>query len=118
MLLAAEGAIGSNFTIQPLCTYMAGLGGPKFAFVLAHAQHFSFSDFQSLAPQIAQADPLWAFALLFQAAVGTIDPETSIRAQRTALASFFDRYVKARRGAPEPKPADPFAEMPIGGCTG
>ena len=118
MLLAAEGAIGSNFTMQPLCSYMVRLGGPKFAFVLAHAQHFSFSDFQSLAPQIAQADPLWAFALLFQAAVGTIDPETSIRAQRTALAVFFDRYVKAKPGAPEPAADGAFAELPIAGCSG
>jgi dienelactone hydrolase len=117
MLLAAEGGIGANFTIQPLCSYMVGLRGPRYAFVLRHAAHFSYSDFQTLAPQIAAQDPLWQFALLYQAVVGTIDPEASIYAQRQILAEFFARHVKGTDGATPPAPVNGYSELPIGGCS-
>ena len=118
MLLAAEGGVGESFAQEPLCGYMAGLAGPRFAFVLADAFHFSYSDFQSLAPRIATAYPEWAYAGLYQAVVGTIDPVASIRAQRHALAAFFARYVKGRAGAAKPTPVDGFSELPIEGCSG
>jgi dienelactone hydrolase len=117
MLLAAEGGVGESFTEQPLCGYMAGLRGPRFAFVLADALHFSYSDFQSLAPRIAAAYPEWVYAGLYQAVVGTIDPSASIRAQRAALAAFFARYVKRKAGARKPGPVDGFSDLPIEGCS-
>ena len=118
MLLAAEGGVGASFTSQPLCSYMAGLRGPRFAFQLADALHFSFSDFQSLAPRIAVAYPDWVFAGVYQVVVGDIDPDSSIRAQRGALAEFFARYVKREHRAPRPAARAPFTELPVAGCTG
>jgi dienelactone hydrolase len=117
MLLAAEGGVGETFAAQPLCGYVAGLRGPRFAFELAGALHFSYSDFQSLAPRLAAAYPEWVFAGLYQTVVGTIDPEASILAQRRALAAFFARYVKGKAGAAKPRPVDGFSELPIGGCA-
>jgi dienelactone hydrolase len=117
MLLAAEGGVGGSFAEQPICTYMAGLRGPHFALDLEHALHFSYSDFQALAPRIAAADPSWAFAGLYQAVVGTIDPERSIAVQRRALARFFARYVKGKR-VPRPHPFGPFSRIPIRDCSG
>jgi dienelactone hydrolase len=118
MLLAAEGGVGADFASQPLCSYMAGLRGPRFAFQLTDALHFSFSDFQSLAPRIAAAYPEWVFASVYQVVVGEIDPDSSIGAQRGVLAEFFDRYVKGRRHAPKPAARAPFTTLPVGGCTG
>jgi len=117
MLLAAEGSIGSNFHEQSLCSYMEGLAGPRFALDLGDALHFSFSDFQTLAPQMAAGDPSWPFAGLYQLVVGTIDPQASIDAQRRALTRFFARYVKGR-DVPKPKPFGPFSKLPTGDCTG
>jgi pimeloyl-ACP methyl ester carboxylesterase len=117
MLLAAEGGVGESFAEQPLCTYMAGLSGPRFAFVLPDSLHFSFSDFQTLAPEIAKAYPEWAFAGAYQAVVGTIDPVASIGAQRLALSKFFARYVEGKRRASKPKPVGGFEAMPIGACA-
>lgn len=116
MLLAAEGGVGQSFGEQSICGYMSGLGGPRFAFDLDDALHFSYSDFQTLAPRIAAADPSWPFAGLYQAVVGTIDPETSITAQRRALARFFARYVKGN-DVPRPHPFGPFSRIPIQDCT-
>lgn len=118
LVLAAESGIGSVIAQDRLCGYFGRLRGPRYAWVLDDAAHFSFSDFQSLAPQIAAADPLWVYALLYRAVVGTIDPGVSVKAQREALASFLGRYVKRARGAPEPTPPAPFAELPVGGCSG
>jgi len=117
LLLAAEGGVGESFTSEQLCGYMAGLRGPRFAFSLGDALHFSYSDFQSLAPTIATAYPEWIFAGLYQSVVGTIDPEASIRAQRRTLATFFARYVKDRPGAAEPRPDGGFTELPLTGCS-
>jgi len=116
MLLAAEGGVGQSFGEQSICTYMSGLRGPRFAFDLDDALHFSYSDFQTLAPQIAAADPSWPFAGLYQAVVGTIDPETSITAQRRALTRFFARYVKGR-DVPRPRPFGPFTRIPFQVCA-
>lgn len=116
LLLAAEGGVGESYGEQPLCTYIAGLSGPRFAWLLPDSLHFSFSDFQTLAPEIAKAYPEWAFAGAYQAVVGTIDPVASINAQRQALDAFFGRYVKRGKGA-EPQPVGGFEAMPIGTCA-
>jgi dienelactone hydrolase len=117
LLLAAEGGVGESFSEQPICAYMAELGGPRLALDLADALHFSYSDFQTLAPAIAAADPSWPFAGLYQAVVGTIDPETSITAQRRALARFFARHVKGA-DAPRLSAFGPFSRIPLRGCSG
>lgn len=113
LLLAAEGGIGSAFGEQSLCGYMEGLRGPRFALSLDDALHFSYSDFQALAPAIAAADPGWAFAGLYQTVVGTIDPGASIGAQRGALTGFFARYVLGHKRAGTPRPANGYSELPI-----
>lgn len=117
LLLAAAGGVGAGFAEQPLCDYMAALGGPRFALDLEGALHFSYSDFQALAPAIAAADPGWPFAGLYQAVVGTIDPQRSITAQRRALARFFARYVKDK-DVPRLRPFGPFSRIPPRGCAG
>jgi dienelactone hydrolase len=116
LLLAAEGGIGSVFGEQSLCPYMEGLRGPRFAFELGDALHFSFSDFQALAPELAAADPAWVYAGLYQAVVGTIDPRRSIAAQRRTLARFLARYVKGQKG--HVRAVGGFRQLPIAGCDG
>lgn len=113
LLLAGAGSIGAVFPSQSLCDYMAGLAGPRFALSLGGALHFSFSDFQALAPAIAAADPGWSFAGLYRTVVGSIDPGASIGAQRGALSGFFGRYVLGHRRAGTPEPVDGFSELPI-----
>jgi hypothetical protein len=115
MLLAAEGGIGSDLAGQSLCGYMAGLTGPRFAFVLADAMHFSYSDFQALAPRIAAVYPEWAYAGLYQAVVGTIPPNRSVSVQRRTLAAFLGKYVKGTR-AQRPRPIGPYSPIPLGDC--
>lgn len=113
LLLAGAGSIGAVFEDQSLCDYMAGLAGPRFALSLGGALHFSFSDFQALAPAIAAADPGWAFAGLYRTVVGSIDPGASIGAQRGALSGFFARYVLGHKRAGVPRPGNGFSELPI-----
>jgi dienelactone hydrolase len=116
MLLAAEGGLGEEYAEQSICDYMAGLGGPRLAFQLTDALHFSYSDFQALAPELAEVYPEWIYAGLYQAVVGTVDPVRSVARQRRMLAAFFARHV---RGGGDSVPRDPsgYTRLPIGACT-
>ncbi|MFI6504879.1 alpha/beta hydrolase family protein [Nonomuraea typhae] len=55
------------------------------------SQHYSFSDAQTLGPQIDGIPEQRLRAL-----VGAIDPAESIAAQRAYVAAFFDRWLKGR----------------------
>jgi hypothetical protein len=104
MLLAAEGGLGSIYPDDPICRYFDDARGPRYRFSLTDGLHFSYSDFESLAPQVAALDPGWVFAGAYRAVIGTVDPDLAVQAERTALARFFGRKVKGARKKVEPPP--------------
>ncbi|MFI6305614.1 alpha/beta hydrolase family protein [Amycolatopsis thailandensis] len=54
---------------------------------LPDGEHFSFTDYQTLLPQLGNAPAAF---------VGTIDPARSVAVQRAELSAFFGRYLRHR----------------------
>jgi dienelactone hydrolase len=104
MLLAAEGGLASIYPDDPICRYFDDARAPKYRFSLTDGLHFSYSDFESLAPQVAALDPSWVFAGAYQVVIGTVDPGLAVRAERTALARFFGAEVKGAKRKVKPPP--------------
>jgi len=110
-LLLTSGTLNAaEYRRESLCRYFAHARGPKAALTLPGSLHLSYSDFEVLAPQIARADPSWSYAKLYPAVLGTINPARAIAAQRTAVARFFDVYVRRARRSFQPPAA--FARIP------
>ena len=68
--------------------------GWKHDFKLLGAEHISFTDGETLLPQLAGLLGLTAGQLAQQ--VGTIDPERAIGIERTYLAAYFDQQLRHR----------------------
>lgn len=112
LLFVAEKGLGAVLGQDKVCRYFGNAGGPKFAWQLGGAQHLTFSDFQTLAPQVAERKPDWPFAALYPIIVGDLDPAASIRSQRVAIARFFDAYVKSGK-----RPSKAKAPVPPAGVS-
>lgn len=61
---------------------------------LVGAEHATYTDAETLIPQIARRLHLPADAVT--ANVGTVDPWRAVRDQRVCLAAFFDRWLRGR----------------------
>ena len=61
--------------------------GPKRSAVLIASGHMSFTDLQVILPQLTS--PLNLPADRWTSAIGTIDPQESIKTQSTAILEFF-----------------------------
>jgi predicted dienelactone hydrolase len=123
LLLVSEDGLGSVLPLDKSCRFFAAAAGPKVAWQLSGSKHLSFSDFQTLAPQIAAGRPDWPFAGLYPVIIGNLDPEASIRSQREAIARFFERHLGRRRafGAEAPSPPDgvvPVTDAQLSCATG
>lgn len=117
LLFVAPDGLGSVLPQDKSCRYFGNADEPKLAWQLDGAKHLSFSDFQTLAPQIAAARPDWPFAGLYPIVTGNLDPAASIRSQRDAIARFFETYLRApRKGGAEVKaPSPPAGVVPVSG---
>lgn len=114
LLFTAEEGLGSILERDKSCRYFVNASQPKLGWQLSGAKHLSFSDFQTLAPQIAAARPGWPYAALYPIITGNLDPAASIRSQRDAIARFFDAYVKSgRKPAKVKAPSPPAGVVPI-----
>lgn len=120
LLFTAQEGLGSVLAKDKACSYLRAARQPKLVWQLDGAKHLSFSDFQVLAPQIAEQDPSWQFATLYKAITGSLDPERSVLAQRTSIARFFDAYLGRAPARSRPGPpagvSDLSARLPA--CTG
>jgi len=114
LLFVAENGLGSVLGLDKSCRFFGNAGRPKLAWQLGGAEHLSFSDFQTLAPQIAAGRPEWPYAALYPIIIGNLDPAASVRSQRNAVARFFRAYVmngkKPRKVKP---PAPPAGVVPV-----
>lgn len=114
LLFAAEEGLASVVQMDKSCRFYGRAAKPKLAWQLAGAKHLSFSDFQALAPQIAAGKPDWSYAALYPIIIGNLDPATSIRSQRNAIARFFGAYVKSgKRPRAVKAPRPPSGVVPI-----
>lgn len=95
------------------CRWFGNAHQPKLAWQLTGAKHLTFSDLQTLAPQIAAARPTWPYATLYPMITGSLDLDNSIRAQRDAIARFFRTYLAPTDG----RKAKPKAPMPPSGVV-
>lgn len=88
---------GSEHTEQndpSLGSFLSASTGPKLHLALDNSQHPSFSDFEELVPQLAQALGLTPSDVA--ALVGTIAPKTAIADERVYIRAFFDNYLRDR----------------------
>ncbi|MBN8870081.1 MAG: alpha/beta hydrolase [Solirubrobacterales bacterium] len=114
LLFTSQDGLGSVLPLDKSCRYFGHAAKPKLGWQLAGAKHLSFSDFQVLAPQIAERKPDWPFASLYPIIIGNLDPTASVLAQRTAVARFFNAYVKSGKKPPKVKaPTPPTGVVPI-----
>lgn len=83
------------------------LGGPRYWREIDGTKHLSFTDFQSLYPQLGlpadQVEPV----------VGTIDPARSVAVQRAFVRAFFDRHLRHRGGGILDRPSPRYPEVRI-----
>ncbi len=73
------------------------------------AEHYSFSDFQAMFPQLAgklENLPVAQF-------IGTIDPRRSLSAQRAYITAFFDLHLKGRHTRLFDGPAKRYPEVKL-----
>ncbi|GAA4985653.1 hypothetical protein [Kitasatospora paranensis] len=91
LLMNSAGWTHDDVWWQP---FWANLRGPHRNLQLSGAGHLSFTDLQVQLPQIADAGRVPAAAV--QAQVGTVDPASSIAAQRAYVDAFLDRGVRRR----------------------
>ncbi|MBU2670791.1 hydrolase [Actinoplanes bogorensis] len=81
------------------------LRGPRHWLELQNTRHLSFTDLQTLLPQMntpaEQAEPL----------IGTIDGDRSIAVQRPYVRAFLDRYLRHRPGTLLTGPSPAYPEM-------
>jgi predicted dienelactone hydrolase len=81
------------------------LRGPRHWLEIGGTRHLSFTDFQSLLPQLGlPADQV-------EPAVGTIDPGRSVAIQRAFVRAFFDRHLRHRGGAILDRPSARYPEV-------
>ncbi|MBN8866648.1 MAG: hypothetical protein J0H98_03755 [Solirubrobacterales bacterium] len=115
LLFVSEGGLGSVLPQDKSCPYFGAAAQPKLAWQLTGSQHLSFSDFQTLAPQIAAAKPDWPFASLYPIIIGNLDPAASIASQRGAIARFFRAYLRPPNARPKRvrPPAPPAGVTPV-----
>lgn len=66
--------------------------GWKLDLYMPEGEHFSFTDYQVVAPQL-QAKTFLPGAVVSKV-LGTVDPGRSVAAQRAYLAAFFDQHLK------------------------
>ncbi|WP_433268068.1 alpha/beta hydrolase family protein [Actinosynnema sp. CS-041913] len=72
--------------------FWAAQRGWKRDLALVDGGHLSYSDFQSVLPQLGPALP----AEVREAAIGTVRPDASLHGRRTYLGAFLDRHLKGR----------------------
>jgi len=114
LLFVSQDGLGSVLPQDKSCRYFGNAGKPKLAWQLTGSKHLSFSDFQTLAPQMAQGKPDWAYAALYPLIVGNLDPAASVGSQRNALARFFRTYVASgKKAAKAKRPSPPTGVEPV-----
>ncbi|MFH8405369.1 alpha/beta hydrolase family protein [Streptomyces sp. NPDC018019] len=76
---------------------------------LTGAQHASFTDAQSLVPQLARKAGLPRATV--EKLVGTVAPERAVAAQRAYVTAFFDRWLRGRDSGLLDGPSARFPEV-------
>lgn len=89
-------------------TFWADLTGWRRDVHLPTGEHLSFTDLQIVLPQLGATLDLDQQAVT--AAIGSVDPERSLTAQRTILRAFFDQQL---RGLPQPVLDAVPADLPV-----
>ena len=112
LLFTATDGLSSVLPEDKSCRFFGNAARPKLAWELTGAKHLTFSDFQALAPQIAEKKPDWAYAALYPVITGSLNPAASIRSQRNAIVRFFRAYVMSGK-----KPGKVRAPTPPAGVT-
>jgi hypothetical protein len=66
--------------------------GWKLDLYIPEGEHFTFTDYQAVAPQLMEKTFLPGSVAT--RVLGTVDPERAIGSQRAYLAAFFDQHLK------------------------
>lgn len=91
--------------------FVEASSAPVLELYMADGEHMSYTDRQWFLPAIEEAhqpdNPAWED--LRAGAIGTVDPEGAVRAQRAYVTAFFDAHL---RGADAPVLHGPSPELP------
>lgn len=85
--------------------------GPKLDLHVPEGEHFTFTDYQAIMPQLDRKLGLPGWVLVGM--IGTVDPERIVASQRAYVAAFFDRHLRGEdRGLLEgPSPSNPDVDF-------
>lgn len=85
--------------------------GPKLDLHVPDGEHFTFTDYQALLPQLSRE--LGVPNGVFVGMIGTVDPQRIVASQRAYVVAFFDRYLRgeARELLEGPSPDHPDVEF-------
>jgi predicted dienelactone hydrolase len=96
-------------TDESWAKFWANQRGWRLNLQLTGSKHMSFTDLQVLIPQTAGVLNVPPDAV--QQAVGTVDPDRSIKNQRAYLTAFFNMHLRHREGHLLDRPSQRFPEM-------
>jgi hypothetical protein len=110
LLLGSDGAGGESRLADPSwASFWAHSTGWHADLTLRGSAHASFTDAETLVPQIASALQLPAQTVT--ADIGTLDPDRAVTVEDDYLAAFFDRFLRHRSGHLLDGPSPRYPEM-------
>jgi hypothetical protein len=97
LLLGSDGEGGESYRTDPSwAAFRAHSTGWHADLTLRGSAHASFTDAETLVPQIASALNLPAQTVTGD--IGTLDPARAVTVEDDYLAAFFDRFLRHRDG--------------------
>lgn len=103
-----EGEVDSHLTAMDRQAFWQHSTGWKLDLSIPEGAHFTFTDYQSLLPQLQEK--LSLSPRVVQQFIGTAEPERTTAAHREYVAAFFDYHLK---GASQPLLTSPSADYPM-----
>jgi hypothetical protein len=93
-------------------TFVEASSADVLELYMAEGEHFSYTDHQWVLPAVDKAlqpgNRSWPD--LVEGAIGTVDPEESVRAQRDCVTAFFDAHLRGER---DPILDGPSPDLPV-----
>lgn len=92
--------------------FWANLRGWRLDLRLRDSAHHTYTDLSPLSQQIAKARPLSPQVIAkIEAAIGTVDADRAVAAQRAYLGAFFDLHLRHRDGDLLKSPSPRYPEI-------
>jgi hypothetical protein len=98
-----------------LAGFWAGLSGWRLFVALRNAQHFTFTDFEQILPQLlaARIRPDVISRNLVTEFIGTIQPRQAVAGEGAYIAAFFDQHLRGQQSQLLERPSPQYPQIEI-----